>query len=51
MCFVFWLAFARDESGYEVGYDAALGTNIWEHLALIWLVVTLVVGVLMVSKW
>ena len=50
-CFVSWLAFARDDSGYEVGYDAALGTHIWEHLALIywWLVVTLVVGVLLVS--
>ena len=49
--FVFWLAFARDGSGYEVGYDAALGTHIWEHLALIYwlLVVTLVVGVLLVS--
>ena len=51
--FVFWLAFASDDSGYEVGYDVALGTHIWEHLALIYwrLVVTLVVGVLLVSMW
>ena len=44
---------SQDDStgGYEVGYDAAPGTHIWEHLALIYwlLVVTLVVGVLLVS--
>ena len=33
---VLYFGFASDDSGYEVVYDAALGTHIWEHLALIY---------------